>query len=89
VNLHLGNLREPPCDKCYVELDLANVETMQLYRLVCGQMRVAPSGKVIGLDYDAVLKTIELYADGENVKKLFEDVRLCYRLEQEFTKEQI
>lgn len=39
-------------------------------------------GEIIGLDYGAVLDVIKLYTD--NVKKTFEQVLMCYQIEQEF-----
>lgn len=42
-------------------------------------------GETIGLDYGAVLDVIKLYTNG-NVKKMFEDVLICYQVEQEFNK---
>lgn len=45
---------------------------------------MAPSGDVVGLDYMAVLAVIKLYT--EDVKKAFESILICFRIEQEFSK---
>ncbi len=58
-----------------------------MYTLVGNQVRVAPMGGVIGLDHGAVLDTIKLYTTDGDVKKLFEGVRTCHRIEMEYTKE--
>lgn len=42
-------------------------------------------GEIIGLDYGAVLDVIKLYA--VNIKKTFEQVLICYQLEQELKDE--
>ena len=55
-----------------------------MYALVGNQVRVAPMGGVIGLDHGAVLTTIKLYASDGDVKRLFEGVLTCHRIEQEF-----
>lgn len=43
-------------------------------------------GEVIGLDYGAVLDVIKLYATDGDVKKIFEGVLMCHRIEQEYEK---
>lgn len=58
-----------------------------MYALVGNQVRVAPMGEIIGLDHNAVLGDIKLYATDGDVKKLFEGVLTCHNLEQEFSKE--
>jgi len=40
-------------------------------------------GEIIGLDYGAVLDTIKLYATNDDVKKLFEQMLCCHRIEEE------
>jgi len=85
VKLNDEDGTEPPCERCYVELNEANVEAWKIYSLCRNQIRVAPMGEVIGLDYGAVLNVIELYTD--NVKKTFEQVLACYRLEEELKNE--
>lgn len=57
-----------------------------MYSLVGNQVRMAPMGEVIGLDYGAVLDTIKLYVTDGEVKKFFEGVLYCYQLEQEFVR---
>lgn len=46
---------------------------------------MAPMGEIIGLDHGAVLNVIKLCANGDT-KKMFEDVLICYRVEQDFSK---
>jgi len=43
-------------------------------------------GKIISLDYNAVLNIIELYAKDDDVKTVFEKVLNCFQIEQEFNK---
>ena len=43
-------------------------------------------GDLIDLDYGAVLDTIKLYVDADEVKKTFEFVVKCFNIEQEFAK---
>jgi len=42
-------------------------------------------GDVIGLDYSAVLKVLDLYKV-EDTQKVFEDILLCWNIEQEINK---
>lgn len=44
-------------------------------------------GEVIGLDHKAVLGDIRLYTQQCDVKKVFELILKCFRIEQEFTRE--
>jgi len=44
-------------------------------------------GEMIGLDHGAVLGDIKLYVVEDEVRKMFEQVLLCYRLEQELRNE--
>lgn len=57
-----------------------------MYSLCRNQVRIAPTGEVIGLDHGAVLGDIELYVVDDEVKQMFEAVLHCYQLEQEFVK---
>jgi len=43
-------------------------------------------GEIIGLDHNAVLSDIELYAKDDDVKTVFEKVLNCFQIEQEFNK---
>ena len=54
--------------------------------LVRNQVRIAPMGGVIGLDFAAVLETIKLYVPAEEVKDVFDYVRNCFEIEQEHNK---
>ena len=45
---------------------------------------MAPTGDIIGLDYTAVEVVVRLYT--KDVRKVFESVLMCYRMEQEFSK---
>lgn len=74
---------EPPCDGCYVELDEDNVEIWDIYSLVRGQLRLAPMGEVIGLDYKAVLDIVKLYFAADEVREIFESIIKCFQIEQE------
>lgn len=76
--------REPPCEQCFVLLDESNVENWNIYLLVQNQIKVAPMGEIIGLDYAAVLNVIKLYVAADKVKKTFESILVCYNIEQEF-----
>lgn len=58
-----------------------------MYCRVAGQVRVAPMGGVIALDYGAVLRVIELYAMKNDIKKIFEGVVMCFRIERGVYKE--
>lgn len=84
VKIYEKDNEEPPCDGCYVKLDEGNTEAVNIYFLVRDQIRVAPMGEVVGLDYGTVLDVIKLYAIDGDVKKIFEDVLTCHRIEQEF-----
>jgi len=64
-------------------LDEANTEVWDMYLLVRNQIKLAPMGEIIGLDYGAVLDTIKLYATNDDVKKLFEQMLCCHRIEEE------
>ncbi len=57
-----------------------------MYLLVKDQVRVAPMGEIIGLDKGVVLSVIELYVDVDEIKKTFEGVLECFRIEQEYEK---
>jgi len=52
--------------------------------LVRGQVRVAPMGEIIDLDYVAVLDIIKLYFVVDKSREVFELVRECFQIEQEF-----
>jgi len=67
-------------------LDEHNVETYNIYLLVRNQVRLSPMGEIIGLDHNAVLSDIELYAKDDDVKTVFEKVLNCFQIEQEFNK---
>lgn len=58
-----------------------------MYALVGNQVRVAPMGGIIGLDYTAVLNVFDLYSV-EDKRYMFENVLTCFRLEQEFAEVQ-
>lgn len=58
---------------------------IRLYGLVSDQVRVAPSGSVIGLDDCAVLSVLKLH--GEDTQEMFEKILTCHRAEQEYAKE--
>jgi len=77
---------EPPCDKCYVELDEHNAEVWNIYLLVRDQVRMTSMGDIIGLDHVAVLDIIKLYVATDNVKETFEHVLECFNIERELTK---
>ena len=68
-------------------LDEANIEVWNIYSLVRDQVRVAPMGEIIGLDHVGVLGDIKLYVAADKVKETFEQVLMCYQLEQEFKNE--
>jgi len=51
---------------------------------VRNQVIMAPSGKIIGLNYGTALDVIKLYT--EDVKETFESILVCYEIEQEFSK---
>lgn len=42
-------------------------------------------GEIIGLDYAAVLSAIKLYVAADEIKRVFELILECYRIEREFT----
>lgn len=67
-------------------MDEHNVETYNIYLLVRNQVRLSPMGEIIGLDHNAVLSDIELYAKDDDVKTVFEKVLNCFQIEQEFNK---
>lgn len=67
-------------------LDEDNIEIWQVYLLTRNQIRVAPMGEVIGLDYAAVLNVVKLYVNVDEIKKTFEGVLECFRIEQESEK---
>lgn len=58
-----------------------------MYQLVANQVRISSMGEVIGLDYGVVLDVIKVYFEGEDVKKTFNGVLMCYRIEKEARKE--
>ena len=78
-----GNNGEPPCEKCYIEPGTETVEVWNLYLLCRNQVRVAPMGEVIGLDYGAVIELLKLYRHG---KQMFENIMFCWRIERESQK---
>jgi len=41
-------------------------------------------GEVIGLDHNAVLGDIKLYVEADEIRKTFEGVLECFRIEQEY-----
>ena len=61
-------------------MDIENHKTWKLYILCRDQIRLSSMGDVIGLDHGAVIKDIELYGEGQ---KMFEDILLCWEIEQE------
>jgi len=67
-----------------VILDVENVDIWEIYSLCRNQVRVAPMGEMIGLDYGVVLNVIELYT--ADVKRIFEGVLKCFYIEQEYKK---
>ena len=67
-------------------MDEYNVEFYGIYSLVRNQVRVAPMGEVIDLDYAAVLGIIKLYVDADKAKETFENVVRCFNIEKEFAK---
>lgn len=81
--MHDEQGKEAPCDNCYVGLDEENIEVWSIYSLVRSQVKVAPMGEIIGLDYAAVLGVIELYVAGNEIKRIFESVLMCFNIEQE------
>jgi len=54
-----------------------------MYLFCQSQIRVAPSGDIIGLDYNAVLNVMDLY--GVKNLQMFEKVLECHRLAHEFS----
>ena len=62
-----------------------NNEVVDMYLRVRNQVRLSSMGDVIGLDYSAVLKVLDLYKV-EDTQKVFEDILLCWNIEQEINK---
>jgi len=40
-------------------------------------------GEILGLDYTAVLDVVKLYYDADEVRKVFESIIECFRIERE------
>jgi len=72
---------EPPCENCFVELDEENREVVEMYNLVRTQYLLTPMGDVFGLNYAAVKAILDLY-EVKNPKQMFEDILLCWKIEQ-------
>jgi len=66
-----------------VELDERNVQTVEVYFVVRNQIRIAPSGVVLGLDYSAVNMVLDMYVLKEDRKNVFDQVLLCFEIERE------
>ena len=69
-----------------MELDESNEIFYNIYSLVRNQIRVTPMGDVIDLDHRAVMYDIELYVDADKVKETFENILMCFSIEQEYLK---
>ena len=74
---------EPPCGECYVELLPENKKPWKLFMLCQDQVRRAGmNGTIVGLDNAAIITTMELYGEGENLT-MFEDIKICSEIKQE------
>ena len=79
-----GTSSFPPCEACFVELDERNVQAVGIYFLVRNQMRIAPSGMVLGLDYNAVKIVMDIEGiELEDSKDIFDQVLKCFEIERE------
>jgi len=76
---------EPPCERCYVELDEENKEVMDLYLKVRNQVRLSPMGDIIGLDYNALNFIMDIYGI-ENKRDMFEKMLVCFAIDRELSK---
>lgn len=68
-----------------MELDGCSVVLYNIYSLVRNQVRIAPMGGVIDLDYAAVLNVVKLYVAADEIKETFERVLECFNIERSFT----
>ena len=86
MTLYTRENKEPPCDACWVELDAENQTVWKLFSLCSGQvLRAGMDGIEVGLDYKTVISIIDFYTSAEEDKKqIFEDIRFCYSIKQEF-----
>lgn len=69
-----------------MQLSDENFEIWNIYLLVRNQVKVTPTGDIIGLDHNAVLGDIKLYFAADEVKKVFESVLECFNIERELIK---
>jgi hypothetical protein len=49
----------------YVEPSIETIKTWELYTIIYNQVRVSPTGEIIGLDLTAVICTLGLYISDE------------------------
>ena len=76
-----GDDEEPPCESCYVELDIENRGVWRLYSLCRNQvLRAGMDGTVVGLNHTAVIETLRVY--GEDNREMFENILFCWNVEQ-------
>lgn len=78
--MHIEEGKNCPCESCYVSLYEENKRTWELYLICKDQLIISPSGHVIGLNKEAVIKILEMYHED---KRMFEDILFCFTVEQE------
>ena len=79
---HFANKRGEgtPCDTCYPEVRTENADAVDVFIQCMNQVRFAPNGKPLGIDYNAleiIIKRMGVY----HKNKVFNQVLI---LEQEF-----
>lgn len=74
--MNWGKGRETPCDTCIPALSGNNVQVVEMYHLLQGQVITGPSG-AIDVNLGTVLDVLERH--GINSKKTFDRVVLAIR----------
>lgn len=82
ANLHAEKGRDPPCDSCSIDLLPENVETVQLYNLVRGQVLLTALGDSIDLNYTSVIEVMKLIGV-EDSRDVFLSIVKCFEFERE------